>query len=138
MFRFALLLTVLLISTTAFSKTIAPTPPAKIITVIVDAQNGMFIGRDTVETETIPAILSERLWKSYLGTGKMYDAIKVTIRGEVLMGTRGAVYDAIQQAQQLALKKICLQKYKHLYEELSAAQQRKVRSGFKVLFQQTF
>jgi D-serine dehydratase len=54
------------------------------------------------------------------------------------MGTRGAVYDAIQQAQQLALKKICLQKYKHLYEELSAAQQRKIRSGFKVLFQQTF
>ncbi|MCX6319385.1 MAG: hypothetical protein NTW29_19060 [Bacteroidetes bacterium] len=113
-------------------------PPVKSITIIVDARQGIFIGRDTVDTETLPAILAERLWKSYLGTGKMYDRIKVVTRGEVLMGTRGSVFDAIQQGQQQALKKLCLQLHKKLFEELNPSQQQRIRQKYKVLFQETF
>lgn len=138
MLRSMLIIAALFISSAGFGKTIYTAPPAKIITVVVDAKQGMFIGRDTVDTETMPAILAERLWKSYLGTGKMYGKIKVTTIGEVLMGTRGAVYDAIQQAQQQTLKKVCLHLHKKLFEELSIAQQKRIKSKFNVLFQQTF
>lgn len=118
--------------------TVRACPPLKVITIVVDQQHGIIIGRDTVDTETLSKEVSERLWKSYLGTGKMYDSIRVVTKGEVLMGTRGAVFDAILNAQQTVLKRLCLQKYKRLYESLTAAQQQRLKAKYKVLFQETF
>jgi hypothetical protein len=133
-----LLACLLLAGFTAQSKTVQSTPPQKIITIIMDAGHGIIMGRDTVELEIIPALLSERLWKSYLGTGKMYDSIKVVITGDVQKGNRGSLYEAIEKAQQLALKKLCLEQHKRLFSELSTAQQQRVRQKYKVLFQQPF
>lgn len=132
----SLLLPVLFIA--GFFSAAQAAPPVRTITIVVDQHQGIIMGRDTVDTETLPKILSERLWKSYLSTGRMYDSIKVQIRGEVLMGTRGAVLDAIREGQLLALKKLCLHKYQKRYDALTPAQQQRVRIRHGVLFQETF
>jgi hypothetical protein len=66
----------------------------------------------------------------------MYDEIQVVLNGEVLMGVKGAALDAIQLAQKNALRDICLQKFKKLYENIDPAQQRKLQRQFPVLFQE--
>ena len=110
----------------------------KTITILVDARSSIIMGRDTTSSEELPKLLAERLWKSYLSTGKMYERIEMITKGEVLMGTRGAVFDAIQRGQQIALKRVCVYKYKKMYEDMDTAQQARVRKKFKVLFQETF
>ncbi len=111
-------------------------PQQKVISIKVDAKGEIFIGRDTLQVSGLAAELQQRLWKSYLGTGKMYDSISIEFTGEVLMGTRGATLDAIQNAQKNALAEICLQKYKRLFENCSGGEQRKIRKQFPVLFQE--
>lgn len=118
-------------------------PPAasiqqKIITITATPSGSVYIGRDTLAIEDLAKELQTRLWKSYLGTGKMQDSIHLLFSGEVLMGTRGAVMDAIQEGQQLALKDICLQHYKTLFEELNEKQQAKLKKSFPVLFQTAY
>jgi len=54
----------------------------KIITVKVNTSGIVTIGRDTVSSDGIAAYIRDRLFKSYTGTGKMYDAIKLIIDGE--------------------------------------------------------
>ena len=116
--------------------TAAAAPKIKIIGIIVNANGEVYIGRDTIGVSDLAAEIQNRLWKSYLGTDKMYDSIKIEFRGEVLMGTRGAALDAVKLAQKNALTDICLQKYKRLFENCSSLQQKKIRKQFPVLFQE--
>jgi hypothetical protein len=109
--------------------------PPKIITITVNPNGVVYMGVDTLTTDVLATTLQERLWRSYLGTGKMYDSIRLVLNGEVLMGVKGAALDAIQLAQQNALKDICLQKYKSLFENISSRQQKRLRQQFPVLFQ---
>ncbi len=109
--------------------------PPKIITITVNPNGVVYMGVDTLTTDALATTLHERLWRSYLGNGKMYDSIRLVLNGEVLMGVKGAALDAIQLAQQNALKDICLQKYKRLFENTSSLQQKRIRKQFPVLFQ---
>ncbi|HMU46765.1 MAG TPA: hypothetical protein PKC72_10380 [Chitinophagaceae bacterium] len=110
----------------------------KIITIVATADGMVYIGNDSMTTEELTKELKTRFWKSYLGSGKLYDRIKLSFEGEVLMGTRGAVMDAIAEGQKLALKDICLEKHKKLFEDLSAKQQAKLKKQFPILFQTDF
>ena len=110
-------------------------PPQKIITITINADGIIFMDRDTLSTDDLAATLKERLWKSYLGNGKMYDSIKIKFAGEVLMGVRGSALDAIELARQNALKELCIQKYKKLFKNLSSIQKKKIKRQFPVLFQ---
>lgn len=121
---------------TARGNTITPATPGKIITIVMAAGLPIHMGRDTADLETIPALLAERLWKSFLGTGKMYDSVRVVFEGDVPPADRSALYAAIGKAQQLALKKLCLEQHKRLFEQLGATQQQRIRQKFKILFQQ--
>lgn len=94
------------------------------------------MGPDTIYVADLAADLQERLWKSWLSTGKMYDRIEIKLRGEVLMGVRGAALDAIKEAQGKTLTAVCLQKYKQNYEMLTAKQKQKLKRQFPVLFQE--
>jgi len=113
-------------------------PLEKVITVTVNAKGQAIIGRDTLSIDDLSKELKNRLWKSYLGTGKMPDAIHIVFNGEVLMGVRGSAMDAIKDAQEKALTELCLQKYKKKYEELSSSRQNKLQHQFPVLFQQNY
>jgi hypothetical protein len=112
--------------------------PEKSITIIVNEKGNALIGRDTLPMDQLAAELQKRLWKSYLGTGKMYKAIHLQFTGEVLMGVRSSAMDAIKQAQKNALIEICLQLHKKLFEDLSSRQQKKIQKQFPVLFQSTY
>lgn len=110
----------------------------KIITVTVNEQGSVFIGKDTLTLEQLTDELQKRLWKSYMGTDKMYDAIHLEFKGEVRENIIASVKKAILEAQQKALTDICLQKYKKLFEDLSSNQQEKIRKQFPVLFQKDY
>lgn len=108
----------------------------KIINITVNPNGMIYMGPDTIYVDQLSAKLQDRLWRKYLGNDRMYDAIEVIMSGEVLMGVRGAVLDAIQLAQKNALRDICLQKFKKLYDNISEGQQKKLQKQFPVLFQE--
>ena len=110
--------------------------PTRTITITIDADGFAYIGRDTINIDKLAAELQQRLWKSWLGTGKMFDSIRIIFSGEVLMGVRGSALDAIKEGQDRALKEICIQQYKRTYERLTSSQRRKVKKQFPVLFQE--
>lgn len=112
--------------------------PGKIISITVSEAGQAFIGRDTLSLDHLTAELQNRLWKSYMGTGKMYDSIHLLFIGEVLMEVRGFAIDAIREAQKKALTIICLEKHKKLFEDITSRQQDKIRKQFPVLFQQDY
>jgi biopolymer transport protein ExbD len=112
--------------------------PKKIITVTVDEKGYVFIGKDTLTPDELPDELQKRLWKSYMGTDKMYDAIRLEFSGEVTASIKGSIKNAIHEGQKKALTDLCLQKHKKLFEDLGNRQQRKIRKQFPVLFQQEY
>jgi D-serine dehydratase len=112
--------------------------PDKSITIIVNEKGRALIGRDTLAIDQLADELQKRLWKSYMGTGKMYGAIHLQFTGEVLMGARGSVMDAIKEAQKKALTEVCLQLHKNLFEKLTSRQQKKIQKQFPVLFQSDY
>jgi len=112
--------------------------PQRSITVTVDQKGWIYIGKDTLTADQLAEELQNRLWKSYLGTGKMYHSIRLEHAGEVLPEIDGNVKKAIKEAQQKALTEVCLQLHKKLYDDLGNRQQRKIRNQFPVLFQQNY
>lgn len=106
--------------------------------IIATPSGSVIIGKDTLSSEALAKELQNRLWKSYLGTGKMQNSIQLTFSGEVLMGTRGAVMDAILEGQQLALKDVCLDRHKTLFENLNESQKTRIKKMFPILFQTSY
>src|SRR5258705_3361783 len=124
-------LTVLLLSTCISSNA---SSRDKIITIVINTNGDVFIGRDTLQVSQLAGEIQERLWKSYLGASKMYNAIKIVFIGDVLMKIRDAAFDAIKLAQKKALTAISLEKHKRLFENCSSREQRKIRKQLPVLF----
>lgn len=110
----------------------------KVITVLLSETGKIIIGTDTLTTDQMRDELQKRLWKSYLGTGKMYDAIHLEMPTNVDAGLVTNTKKAIQEAQRKALIDVCLQKHEKLFEDLSSRQQEKIKKQFPVLFQQDF
>lgn len=110
----------------------------KFITVVVKPNGNVIIGRDSLNMDQLADELQRRLWKGYMGTGKMYDGIKLSFEGEVLMGIRNSAMDAIEKAQKKVLTEVCLEKHKKLFENLSTRQQAKIKRQFPVLFQESY
>jgi hypothetical protein len=127
---------ILFAGTNVHAGSFAPGPSAKkIITILVNEKNLAFIGRDTLLLQDLATELQKRLWKSYTGTGKMYDAIHLQYSGEVVTVIKDAAIKAIQLAQKNALTDICLEMHKKLFDTLSKGQQRRIKKQFPVLFQ---
>lgn len=110
----------------------------KIITVKVNTSGIVTIGRDTVSSDDIAAYIRDRLFKSYTGTGKMYDAIKLVIDGEPQAVVMEVILKEIARGQKKALNELCIEKYKKLFDDISARQQEKLKKNFKVLFQESY
>lgn len=112
--------------------------PEKIILVTVNEKGRSIIGRDTLSIDSLALELAQRFWKSFTGTGKMQDAVKLQFTGEVPAGIRTAAAGAIKKAQENALIELCLQLHKKRFEDLSGRQQDKIRRQYPVLFQQKY
>jgi hypothetical protein len=112
--------------------------PKKIITFIINEQGYIFSGKDTLTSVDLPDEVQKRLWKGYMGTDKMYDAIHLEFKGNVPANIKETIKNAIHEGQKKALTDLCLQKHKKLFEDLSSSQQRKIRRQFPVLFQQDY
>ena len=113
-------------------------PSQKIITINIDEKGRIFIGKDTLTTDQLSDELQKRLWGSYMGTDRMYDAIHLEFSSVVSESILAGVKKAIHEGQKKALTDLCLQKHKKLFEDLNSHQQRKIRKQFPVLFQQGF
>ena len=123
----------------ANKKVNASTPSAdKIITVKVNTAGIIYIGRDTISSDELALYIRQRLFKSYTGTGKMYDAIKLVKDGEPENVVFEIVRKEIASGQKKALNELCLEKYKQLFEDISSRQQQKLKKNFPVLFQTTY
>ena len=112
--------------------------PQKIITISVNEKGWVMIGRDTLTIDQIPDELQKRLWKSYLGTGKMYDAIHLEFIDQPPAVIQKSAREAIKEAQRKALIDISLQKHEKKFEDLSSRQQQKIKKHFPVLFQTSY
>lgn len=112
--------------------------PHKIITISVNEKGWVMIGRDTLTIDQLPDELQKRLWKSYLGTGKMYDAIHLEFTGQPPVVIQKSARDAIKEAQRKALIDVSLQKHEKRFEDLSSRQQQKIKKHFSVLFQTSY
>lgn len=110
----------------------------KIITVNVNGSGIITVGRDTISSGDLAMYIRERLFKSYTGTGKMYDAVKLVVSG----GPQTVVLEKIKKEITNGLKKtlneLCLEKYKKLYDDLSSRKQSKLKKNFPVLFQNSY
>ncbi|MEO5946383.1 MAG: hypothetical protein ABIP79_06165 [Chitinophagaceae bacterium] len=110
----------------------------KNLNITVDEIGIISIGRDTVSSDVLARYIQERLFKSYMGTGKMYDKIKLKTDGQVPEMVMEVVLAEIKTGQQRALTELCLQKHKDFFEKISQRQQEKIKKQFPVLFQTTF
>ena len=112
-----------------------PVTQQKILTVAVDKNGQIFMGRDTLSLDRLPYEIQQRLFKSYLGTGNMYDLIQFQRMGDVLPTIIHATTEAIKEGQQKALREYCVSKYSAPFDKLNNKQQSKIQRQYPVLFQ---
>jgi len=112
--------------------------PGKIITIKVNTAGIISVGRDTISSDDLALYIRERLFKSYTGTGKMYDAIKLIKDGEPENVVFEIARKEVVNGQKKALNELCLEKYKRLFEDINSRQQQKLKKNFPVLFQTTY
>lgn len=111
----------------------------KILFLHVTEKGTVSSGRDSVYKENIAGYIQERLFNSYISTGKMYTRIKLEkINTAVPDLIVQVVTKEIQEGQKRALKDLCLDKYKKLYDNIDKKNQDKVQKQFPVLFQKDY
>jgi hypothetical protein len=130
-------LLLLFLGLSLISRAGASEPPAKkYLDITVTANGAIYMWPDTLIIDELSENVEQRLWKSYLGTGKMYDEIRITYE----TGTSGQLHadalKSIKEGQTKALTQVCLQKNRKTYDELTSRQQKKIRRQFPVLFQE--
>lgn len=131
-----LLLSVLLVLATQ-AKATNRLQGEKILQVTITESGIITVGRDTVDSENLARYIQERLFKSYLGTGRMYDRIILSQQTE---STPDMVTDVvireIRQGQQRALTQVSLQKYRNTFDKLDDKKKSKLKKMFPILFQE--
>jgi hypothetical protein len=111
----------------------------KIISIVINTKEEIFIDGVRIDNmDHLPQQIQQRLWRSYMGNGKMPDHIRIYFENDISISLRSAVFGAVKEAQEKTLKVLCLEKYKKRFENTSSKQQNKLKKKFPVLFQQTF
>lgn len=111
----------------------------KVLVITVDDMGFIIAGRDTVGSDNLDRYIQDRLIKSYMGTGQMYDKIRLQkMYGGPPETVMEVVMNEIKAGQQLALRDLCLQKFSRRFEMLDKKKQARLRKQFPVLFQSVF
>lgn len=116
-----------------------PMPGEKVLLVRVDEIGNITVGRDTVGSDQLARYIQERLFKSYMGTGQMYDKIKFERKDAgVPDAVTEVVISEIKSGQGKALQELCLQKFRKTFETIDTKKQARLKKQFPVLFQTTY
>lgn len=113
--------------------------PDKVLEVFVNEIGLIQVGRDTISSDELARYIQERLFKSYMGTGTMHSKIILKkLSKDIPELVTETVQQEIAEGQKRALKEICLEKYRKLYESLDEKKQARLKKQFPVLFQTTY
>jgi len=107
----------------------------KTLIINVDVKGQVSIDRIKIETEDLPRELQQRLWRSFVGNGKMPQAIKLQFESELPPESTKTIFEAVKQGQQRTLNILSLHKYKNKFENINSRKQDKIKKQFPVLFQ---
>lgn len=111
----------------------------KLLLVTINESGIVTVNNDTVDTDHLAPYIQERLFKSYLGTGKMHDKIVLQKKTDAVpQMVIDVIIKEIQAGQQRALAEVCVQKYRKRFDSLDTRKQDKVKKQFPVLFQPAF
>lgn len=114
------------------------TPFQKTVTIHVNEKGQVTIDRVTMYTDDLAKEVQQRLWRSYMSTGKMVSAINLSFDEAVSNETRNEVLFSIKTAQEKTLTVLSLHKHKKRFENISNSKQEKIRKQFPVLFQRDY
>jgi hypothetical protein len=108
----------------------------KILLIRVDEIGIVSVGRDIISADKLARYIQERLFKSYMGTGKMHDRIilektDASVPGPVLE----VILAEIKSGQERALRELCTQKFSKPFDAIDPKKQDRVKQKFPVLFQ---
>lgn len=111
----------------------------RVLVITVDDMGFIIAGRDTVGSDNLDRYIQDRLIKSYMGTGQMYDKIRLQkMYGGPPATVLEVVMDEIKAGQQLALRDLCLQKFSRRFDMLDKKKQARLKKQFPVLFQSVY
>jgi hypothetical protein len=86
-------------------------------------------------SETLSKELQQRLWRSFMGNGKMPDGIELQFEETVTTGVKTSILKSIKEAQEKTLNLLCLHKYKKSSADIKGKQRARLKKQFPVLFQ---
>ena len=108
----------------------------KILLITVNETGNIKVNGDPVGSDFLASYIQERLFKSYLGTGKMHDGIKlIKLSDNVPDIVAEVVINEIKEGQRKALVQVSLLRYNKLFDSLDTKKQEKMQKLFPVLFQ---
>lgn len=110
----------------------------KVLIVSIDEFSIIKVGRDTVSLEFLSRYIQERLFKSYMGTGHMYEKIRFERMEQVAEVVVESIAKEIGDGQQKALIQLCVHRFRKKFEDLDSRKQEKLKKQFPVLFQENF
>ena len=131
MFR-PLALALLLLTTLAWK----PVPAVHILHISVTAKEEVSIDGVKIDiSELLSKELQNRLWRSFMGNGKMPDRIDLQFEESAPTVVKTSIFKSIKEAQEKTLNILCLHKYKKASTDIKQKQRSRLQKQFPVLFQ---
>lgn len=128
-----LLIAILFLSLSAASHS---NPPARILHIHVAPKEEVTIDGVKIDiSESLSKELQQRLWRSFMGNGKMPDRIDLQFEETVTPAVKASILKSIKEAQEKTLNLLCLHKYKKPAADIKGKQRSRLQKQFPVLFQ---
>jgi hypothetical protein len=113
-------------------------PFQKTVAIHVNEKGEVMIDQAKYFTDDLAREVQQRLWRSYMTSGKMVQIILLSFDVSVSEELKKEVLYNIKTAQEKTLTVLSLHKHKKRFENISSNKQEKIRKQFPVLFQTDF
>jgi hypothetical protein len=113
-------------------------PFQKTVAIHVNEKGEVMIDQAKYFTDDLAREVQQRLWRSYMTSGKMVQSIHLSFDVSVSEELKKEVLYNIKTAQEKTLTVLSLHKHKKRFENISSNKQEKIRKQFPVLFQTDF
>ena len=113
-------------------------PFQKTVAIHVNEKGEVMIDQARYFTDDLAREVQQRLWRSYMTSGKMVQSIQLSFDAAVSEELKKEVLYNIKMAQEKTLTVLSLHKHKKRFENISSNKQEKIRKQFPVLFQTIF
>jgi hypothetical protein len=102
--------------------------------ILVDSVGRIRIGSDSIRPAHLPGGIVDHMLDQLDKKGSLPGRIQLLYIGDVLMGMRGAMHDAIDSAQKMIRDSIAFRNYRRPYHTLTNAGKDHLKKQFPVLF----